>query len=605
MARSLLISRADLDFLLHDWLGVESLTSRERYAEHDRETFDGVLDLSEQLATDLFAPANRIVDDHEPYVGEDGKVVLPDEVARALAAYTEAGLPSAVFDAGLGGMQLPFVVQQASSSFFSAASVGVTAYAFLAQGNAHLIATHGTPEQVATYAEPVVAGRWYGTMALSEPQAGSSLADITTRAVRQEQDDYPESYRLTGTKMWISGGDHELGENIVHLVLARTPDAAPGVKGISLFIVPKHLSDGEGGLGERNDVALVGLNHKMGYRGTTNTLLNLGEGAATPGGRAGAVGFLVGEEGRGLSYMFQMMNEARVGVGAGAVALGYTGFLHSLEYARVRTQGRPVDGKDPSSPPVALVEHPDVRRMLLAQKSYVEGGLALILYCARLLDEVATGETDEARVEAAALLDVLTPIAKSWPSQWCLAANDLAIQVHGGYGYTRDYPVEQLYRDNRLNPIHEGTHGIQALDLLGRKVIAGGGSALRLLTDRMRVTAKATRELTGEPTAYADQLERAVEEVERVTGALWADGDPALALANATLYLEAFGHLVVAWLWLEQLVAVGARDDAFADGKRAAAQYFFRFELPTISPKLDLLASLDRTTLDLDPDVLG
>jgi alkylation response protein AidB-like acyl-CoA dehydrogenase len=601
MPRSTLISRADLEFLLYDWLDVESLVSRERYAEHSRETFDAVLDLSEQLATDLFAPANRVVDAHEPYVGEDGKVVLPDEVAAALKAYTESGLPTSVFDEDLGGMQLPFVLQQASSSYFSAASVAVTAYAFLAQGNANLIATHGTPEQVATYAEPVVAGRWYGTMALSEPQAGSSLGDLTTRAVRQDDG----SYRLTGTKMWISGGDHELGENIVHLVLARTPDAAPGTKGISLFIVPKHLVDEDGSIGERNDVALVGLNHKMGYRGTTNTLLNFGEGLTNPGGRPGAVGFLVGEEGRGLAYMFQMMNEARVGVGAGAVALGYTGYLHALEYARVRTQGRALADKDPSSPPVRLVDHTDVRRMLLAQKAYVEGGMALILYCARLIDEVATAPTEEDRAAADTLLGVLTPIAKSWPSQWCLAANDLAIQVHGGYGYTRDYPVEQLYRDNRLNPIHEGTHGIQALDLLGRKVVAGQGAGLGLLTGRMRATAKVARELPGELSAYAASLEQAVEQVESTTLALWEQGDPELALANATLYLEAFGHLVVAWLWLEQLVAVGERESAFHAGKRAAAAYFFRFELPTIFPKLTLLASLDRTTLDLDPDTLG
>ncbi len=600
MARSLLMSRADLDFLLHDWLRVTELTSRERYAEHDRDTFDAVLDLSEQLATERFAPINRLVDLQEPYVGDDGKVVQPPEVAEALAAYTASGLPTAVFPAELGGMQLPFVVQQASSSWFSAASVAVTAYPFLAQGNANLLTTYGTPEQVERFARPVIEGRWYGTMALSEPQAGSSLGDITTRATRQDDG----TYRLVGTKMWISAGDHELGENIVHLVLAKVAGAPAGTKGISLFIVPKHLVGEDGSIGERNDVALVGLNHKMGYRGTTNTLLNLGEGLTTPGGQAGAVGHLVGEEGRGLAYMFQMMNEARIGVGAGAMALGYTGFLHSLDYARVRTQGRPVSAKDPAAPPVTLVEHPDVRRMLLAQKAYAEGALALILYCARLVDEVATGETEEDRHLAEGLLAVLTPIAKSWPSQWCLAANDLAIQVHGGYGYTRDFPVEQLYRDNRLNPIHEGTHGIQGLDLLGRKVVAGGGTGLRLLTDRVRETVAAGRKL-ARGTQHAEALERAVDELERTTAALWGPGDPDLALANASVYLEAFGHVVVAWLWLEQLVALGERDDAFAHGKHAAADYFFAFELPRTGPQLALLASLDRTTLDLDPDVLG
>ena len=600
MATSRIMSRRDLEFLLYDWLDAEALTRRPRYAEHDRGTFDAVLDLSEQIAGDFFAPLNQVADAAEPYVGEDGRVVLPPEVPRALAAYTASGLPASVFDTELGGLQLPFVVHQAGSAFFQAAGIGAFAYPFLAEGNANLLVAHGTPEQVRRYAAPVIEGRWYGTMALSEPQAGSSLGDITTRAVRQDDG----SYRLTGTKMWISGGDHELGENIVHLVLARTPGAAPGVKGISLFIVPKHLVRDDGSVGERNDVALVGLNHKMGYRATTNTLLNLGEGLTTPGGVAGAVGHLVGDEGRGLTYMFHMMNEARVSVGAGAVALGYTGYLHALDYARVRTQGRPLQDKDPAAAPVALTEHPDVRRMLLAQKSYVEGGLGLILFCARLVDESRTAPDPDVAREAERLLGLLTPIAKSWPSQWCLAANDLAIQVHGGYGYTRDYPVEQFYRDNRLNPIHEGTHGIQALDLLGRKVVEGDGAALRVLGDRVRATTRAATESGGDAASYAAQLDRAWDDVVRVTGALWAKGDPVLALANATVYLEALGHVVVAWIWLEQLLAVGGRSGGFYDGKRAAVRFFYAFELPKTGPQLALLESLDTTTLDLDPDVL-
>ena len=594
------MSRRDLEFLLYEWLDTEQLAGRERYAEHDRGTFDAVLDLSEQIAGEFFAPLNQTADANEPYVGDDGAVVLPPEVPKALAAYTQSGLPSSVFDTDLGGMQLPFVVHQAASSYFQAASIGAFAYPFLAEGNAGLLVAHGTPEQVRLFAEPVIAGRWYGTMALSEPQAGSSLGDITTRAVRQDDG----TYRVTGTKMWISGGDHELGENIVHLVLARTPGAAPGVKGISLFIVPKYLVADDGSLGERNDVALVGLNHKMGYRATTNTLLNFGEGFTTPGGIPGAVGHLVGEEGRGLGYMFHMMNEARVSVGAGAVALGYTGYLHALDYARGRTQGRPLRNKDASAPPVPLVEHPDVRRMLLAQKSYVEGGLALVLFCARLVDETRTAPEPSVAAEAEQLLGLLTPIANSWPSQWCLAANDLAIQVHGGYGYTRDYPVEQFYRDNRLNPIHEGTHGIQALDLLGRKVVERDGAALVLLGQRLRATTRSATVAAGEVASYAARLDAAWDEVLRVTAALWAKGDPVLALANASVYLEALGHVVVAWLWLDQIVAVGDKTGRFYDGKRAAARYFFAFELPTVTAKLALLESLDTTTLDLDPDVL-
>jgi butyryl-CoA dehydrogenase len=444
----------------------------------------------------------------------------------------------------------------------------------------------------------MIDGRFLGTMCLSEPQAGSSLSDVATRA--EPQDD--GSYRLFGNKMWISGGDHELSDNIVHLVLAKIPGGPAGVKGISLFVVPKHLVNADGSLGERNDVVLAGLNHKMGFRGTVNTLLNFGEGKHRPGGRPGAVGHLVGEPHRGLSYMFHMMNEARIGVGLGATALGYTGYLKSLEYARVRPQGRPVAAKDPAAPQVPIIEHPDVRRMLLAQKAYAEGALALNLFCGRLLDEQQTAESDSDRARAGLLLEMLTPIAKSWPSQWCLEGNSLAIQVHGGYGYTREYDVEQHYRDNRLNPIHEGTHGIQALDLLGRKVVMEGGAGLTALLETVAETiARAAGTGDGELGGFAAGLRAAVDRLVEVTQTLWASGDVAVALANASVYLEAFGHVVLAWIWLEQALAAHGRSGDFYDGKRAAARYFFRWELPRVGPQLDLLASLDRTTLDVSP----
>jgi Acetyl-CoA dehydrogenase C-terminal like/Acyl-CoA dehydrogenase, C-terminal domain len=377
-------------------------------------------------------------------------------------------------------------------------------------------------------------------------------------------------------------------------VLAKISGGPPGVKGISLFAVPKVLLD----TGERNDVVLAGVNHKMGYRGTVNTLLNFGEGRHRPDGEPGAVGYLVGEPHRGLAAMFHMMNEARVGVGAGATALGYTGYLHALEYARTRTQGRPVEAKDPAAPPVPIIEHPDVARMLLAQKAYVEGALALVLYCARLLDEQQSAASTEERTRALLLLDVLTPIAKSWPSQWCLAANDLAIQVHGGYGYTREYAVEQFYRDNRLNPIHEGTHGVQGLDLLGRKVVQEGGAGLELLVGAITGAVERARTV-AEAAELADGLAAAVARVREVTATLWGAGDLAVTLANSSLYLEAAGHVVVGWMWLEQVLAAAGREGDFYEGKRAAARYFTRYELARTGPQLDLLASLDRTTLDM------
>jgi butyryl-CoA dehydrogenase len=590
---SLILSRRDLDFLLHEWLGVEDLVKRPRYAEHSRETFDAVLDLAEQIATEHFAPHNRKADENEPRM-VDGRAVLIPEVKQALDVFVEAGLMAGEFDEEYGGMQLPHVVGQAVFAWFKAANVGTSAYPFLTMGNARLLLAHGSQEQIDTYVRPEIEGRWFGTMALSEPQAGSSLADITTKAVPQDDG----TYRLTGNKMWISGGDHELTENIVHLVLAKIPGGPPGVKGISLFIVPKFLVDEDGTLGERNDVVLAGLNHKMGYRGTTNTLLNFGEGVHTPGGRPGAVGFLVGEPHRGLTYMFHMMNEARIGVGMGATVLGYTGYLHALQYARTRTQGRPAGAKDPAAAGVPIIEHPDVRRMLLAAKSYAEGGLALGLYCARLVDEEQTAETEEERARAHLLLDTLTPIAKAWPSQWGPVADDLAIQVHGGYGYTRDYPVEQFYRDNRLNPIHEGTNGIQALDLLGRKVVAQGGAGLRLLAET--ITATTARAAGTQWAGFAADLDAAVARMGAVTATLWGTGDPDLALANASVYLEAAGHLVVGWLWLEQALACEGSSDAFHEGKRAAARYFWRWELPRTRAQFDLLESLDRTVLDTD-----
>jgi alkylation response protein AidB-like acyl-CoA dehydrogenase len=594
---SKLLSRRDLEFLLYEWLDVGTLCARPRYADHSRETFDSALDTAERIATEVFLPHRRKSDVEEPeFDGE--RVHLIPEVKAAFEAFAGAGLLAGAADYDFGGMQLPVVVDKACFTYFLAANVGSAGYPLLTAANANLLLAHGTSAQVDTFVRPMLAGRFTGTMCLSEPQAGSSLSDITTRAEPDGDSPLGPRYRLFGNKMWISCGEHEVGETIVHLVLAKITGGPPGVKGISLFIVPRSLVAGDGSVGERNDVSLAGLNHKMGYRGTVNTLLNFGEGRFRPEGRAGAIGYLVGEPHRGLACMFHMMNEARIGVGLGAVALGYAGYLESLDYARNRPQGRPVTGKDPTTPQVRIVEHPDVRRMLLAQKAYAEGGLALALYCARLVDEQHTGESEAARAEAGLLLEILTPIAKSWPSQWCLEGNSLAIQVHGGYGYTRDYPVEQLYRDNRLNPIHEGTHGIQALDLLGRKVTMERGRALELLgREVVKTLGRARASGDANLAAWAADLERAIGRVVATTQALYAGRDVERALANATVYLEAFGHVVLAWIWLEQACAAHGRSGTFYDGKRQACRYFFRWELPKTGPQFDLLASLDETTL--------
>ena len=592
--KSTLLSRRDLDFLLYEWLGVDALTKRARFADHSRETFDGVLELCEELATRYFAPHNKLSDANEPTFDGTSVTVIP-EVAQALEAFAKADLLGMSADEALGGAQLPVCVAQAGFAWMAAANVATSGYLMLTIANANLVAKFGTAEQLEAYVKPMLAGRFTGTMALSETQAGSSLADLTTRAEPQPDG----TYRLFGTKMWISGAEHEMSENIVNLVLAKIPGGPAGTKGISLFVVPKFLVEPDGSLGERNDVALAGLNHKMGQRGITNTVLNFGDGTFSPGGAAGAVGYLVGEPHRGLPYMFTMMNEARLGVGMAAVALGYTGYLKSLQYARERPQGRPVTAKDPATPQCPIVEHADVKRMLLAQKAYVEGGLALALYCARLIDLQHTAESESERDETTLLLDLLTPIAKSWPSQWCLAANDLAIQVHGGYGYTREYDVEQHYRDNRLNPIHEGTHGIQSLDLLGRKVTQRGGASMAELGKHLTSTVERAAATGGSTAEWATQLESTWQRLAGVTAGMFASGDVEAAMANSAIYLEAFGHVVLAWMWLEQALAAAGRSGDFYDGKRQAAQYFFRYELPRTAPQLDLLESLDRTTLDM------
>ena len=595
--------RDTLDFLLNDWLRVEQLTERPRFAEHSRDTFAAVLDTCERIARDKFAPFNRLADTQEPHFDGE-RVHLPQATHDAALAYAESGMLAAAQDYDVGGMQLPCVIEMAGNAFFSKASVAMGGYAMLTSGNASLLMAHGTDVQREVFAKNEFAGRWFGTMCLSEPQAGSSLSDITTRAeLEDEGDALGARYRLTGNKMWISGGEHEITENIVHLVLAKIPGPdgklIPGTKGISLFIVPKWLVNEQAELtGERNDVSLAGLNHKLGYRGTTNCLLNFGEGRWTPQGRKGAIGYLVGKPGDGLRCMFHMMNEARIGVGLGAVMLGYAGYESSLEYAKQRPQGRPMTaaGKDSASPQRPIIEHADVRRMLLAQKSYVEGGLALELYCARLVDELHTGDN---AVEAQAVLDVLIPIAKSWPSEWCLEANSLAIQVLGGAGYTRDFPVEQYWRDNRLNMIHEGTHGIQGLDLLGRKVVQQGGASLVATAARVQATIERAMQTDWAP--QANQLAAALAQVGGAMKKAWSTGQPEDALANATPYLQAFGHTVLAWLWLDIAMAVEGDGD-FAQGKRAAARYFFAYELPKTAAWLDVVARRESLCRDIQTE---
>ena len=595
------ISERELEFLLYEFLDSESLLQRPRYTEHSREVFNATLETARQLAEDLLAPHLRQGDEDEPtFVEGRARVVAPTRAAWQ--AIAEAGFLSAHWEDEEGGLQLPEVVLRAAMSAFYTANVGTASYAMLTIGAANLLRSFGSQDLKDRYLAPMGDGRYAGTMALTEPGQGSALGDIKTTAVPQPDG----SYRLFGQKMFISGGDQNLTENVVHMVLARIEGAPAGVKGISLFLVPKILPGEHGGPDVRNDVALAGLLHKMGWRNTTSTVLSFGE-------ADGAVGWLLGREHHGLAHMFQMMNEARIGVGLLSACLAWRGFSESLGYARERPQGRLPSCKDPLSPQVKLVAHADVRRMLLAQKAYADGSLALCFYACSLFEDQHTHPDEQARAKARRLLDVLTPVVKSWPARYGAAANDMAIQVLGGAGYTREYPVEQLYRDQRLNMIHEGAEAIHGIDLLGRKVVMDEGAAFRLFVETVRLDAHAASASGLRQEAAA--LLAAVDKLAWVTGVLTAlqRTDPDLALANATVYLDAFGRVVLAWIWLLQgdianqalssAPAGGTAD--FYQGKLQAMRYFFRWELSQTEAQWALLERSDRCAFDMQDSWFG
>jgi butyryl-CoA dehydrogenase len=494
-------------------------------------------------------------------------------------------------------MQLPWMMDQALNGMFVCANNPVHTYLFLTQGVANMLNACGSDELKAKYLPKLVEGEWFGTMCLSETQAGSSLADIRTKADLRADG----AYNISGTKMWISGGEQDITDNIVHMVLAKIPGSPPGVKGISLFLVPKNRVNDDGSVGDSNNVALAGLNHKMGCRGTTNCLLNFGESGES-------IGYLVGEPNQGLANMFHMMNEARISVGMASVMAGMGGYLYSLDYARNRPQGRPLVNRDPQDPQIMISEHADIKRMLMTQKAFVEGAQTLIYYSAQLIDQQKLSTDKEANARTELLLGLLTPICKSWPSEFCLEANKLAIQVLGGYGYTREYPVERLYRDNRLNHIHEGTWGIQGIDILGRKVQMHNGAAVAVLREEIQDTIGAAADMS-DLAEYCTQLEDALAQIEATVKTVSDASDPALSLANATIFLDAMGHIVIAWMWLKQAVAAtrglgqgNVADEAFYQGKLAATQFFFRYELPKTNASLTLVADLDSTCYDLSVD---
>ncbi len=591
-----LLNERDLIFQLYEVLDTEALLKRPRYQDHSREIFDTTLATARGIAERYFANHYAKGDAHEPRF-ENGEVHVIEETKMAWDAFVDAGFMAAQPDYDEGGLQFPEVVVRAVVAYISAANIGTAAYLFVAIGVANLLRAFASQQQKDLFLPLIMGGKSNGTMALTEPDQGSALGDIKTSAVAHADG----TYRLVGQKMFISCADHNITENVIHMVLAKIKGAPVGVKGISLFIVPKYLVDELGNPTIRNDVTVAGLNHKMGYRNATNTVLSFGE-------KDGAVGYLVGEPHQGLNYMFQMMNEARIGIGLGAAALAYQGFNHSLAYARQRPQGRLPSNKDPTSKQIMLVEHADVRRLLLAQKVYAEGALSLCLFASALFEDQNTAPDASQRERAALLLDLLTPIVKSWPSKYGCVANDMAIQVLGGSGYIREYPVEQLYRDQRLNPIHEGAEAIHGLDLLGRKVPMKNRAGYQVFLAALEADIDMAngRATTRE---FATPLRRAKNVLDETTESLLIQTaqDVDLGMANATIYLDMFGRVVAAWMWVKQaikaeqglLLADADEDKYFYQGKLQAARYYMEWELPAIDAQCELLRSGNTVCFDM------
>jgi butyryl-CoA dehydrogenase len=598
-----LIDDRDVEVILDELLDLTALRVP-YFADHDRETYQLVLESARALARDALFPAYRTLDEAPPVLA-DGKVTVHPALHALFARLVELGFAAAPRPHEVGGAQLPLVVCSLAASYLMAANLSVYGYIGLTQGAAHLLEAFGSAELRETYMAPLYRGEWTGTMALTEPQAGSSLADITTTATPAG-----DHFKIRGAKIFISAGDHDLTDNIVHMTLARIEGAPPGMKGVSLFCVPKRWL--EAGKLVDNDVNVTGLVHKIGWRGLPSILLAYGE-------RGDCRGWLVGEPHQGIRYMFQMMNEARIMVGLNGVATASVAYHEALAYARERKQGRPLGAKD--GPPVAIVEHADVRRMLLRQKAIVEGGLVLVARVSLYSDLAQHAGDDNAQL----LLDLLTPIVKSFPAERGFEANALAIQIHGGYGYSSEYLPEAWLRDQKLNSIHEGTTGIQAADLLGRRAVAKGGAALVALGREIEKACERAREANliadrhaaGHSTDRVDPewiaaLEHAVRSVGALTGELATRAD----LSHATDYLELFSIIVIAWQWLE-LAAVATealastlprgnatRDAGYYRAKLHAAKYWLLTELPRVAHLVALCRTAEDSYAALDPSWL-
>ncbi len=577
----------DMLFVLETVCDLEGLSRLEGYEHADPETVRGLLEEAGRFVTDVIAPLNRVGDQQRSRL-VDGNVVTPDGFKEAYRSFAAAGWPGAHMPAEWGGGGLPRAVGIAIQEMVTSASMAFSLCPLLTQAGIEALVVHGTPEQQDTYLTKLVTGEWAGTMQLTEPQAGSDVGALTTRAIPQEDG----TYRLFGTKIFITWGDHDMTDNIVHLVLARTPGAPPGTKGISLFLVPKFLVDGD-----RNDVGVVSLEHKMGIHASPTCVMSFGD-------AGGALGYLIGEEQQGMRLMFTMMNNARLGVGTEGVAIAERAYQQALSFSQERRQGRATGATESS----LIIEHPDVRRMLLTQKALIEAMRALIYHEASLLDLADRHPDEDVASRSAERADLFTPIAKAWCTDLGVELTSLALQVHGGMGYVEETGVAQHMRDSRIAPIYEGTNGIQAIDLVGRKLpMREGGVIADLLAD-IDTTVSALRQ--AGVASEAEALAAALASVHEATTWLLArrPEEPDDALAGATPYLRMLGFTIGGWLLGREALALRDRDggdSGWVDAKLATFSFYATQLLPQVTGLLPAVVAGATPLFAIEPKYLA
>jgi len=609
---NLLVDKRDVKFVLFEQLAIEQLSNTARYADYSKDMYDMVLEQAWKLAENEMVPANR-KGDEEGCVWEDGKVKVPESYHRPYQLYRQGDWLAISEDVDAGGQGFPVVMGLVAIEVFGAANLSLFLYPGLTHGAARLIEIYGTEEQKRTYMDKLYSGEWGGTMCLTESDAGSDVGALETKAVRNPHG----TYSISGTKTFISCGDHDLTENIVHMVLARVEGAPQGTKGISIFITPK-LRIENGALVE-NDVTCGGIEQKLGIHGSSTCILNFGE-------NNNCIGYLLGEENQGMPIMFQMMNESRLFVGLQGQSHASTAYLHALNYAKERVQGREASRmKDPSAPKVAIINHPDVRRMLMFMKSTSEGLRALHYYAGFCEDMVRCADTEDEKEKYQDFVDILIPICKAYGSDMGFRVCETAIQVYGGYGYCKEYPVEQFLRDCKIASIYEGTNGIQALDLVGRKLVIKRGRLFKRLITETEEFLKWARK-NFELRELVNTFEAAREQLIQVTKYFGLKGmteefDEVLLYASP--YLELFGDVAVGFMLLWQaLIAhrrleeiyldAGAKDArsqrevlaanrsaAFYRGKVASAEFFITNILTLSKGKARAIMSGQRSALDI------